>query len=89
MSRSIGSGDTNGGAFLYPSRRARPPFEVIGFFSVPFSPRYLRAFSIEGAIQRLIGKLSENVESVLDELDHQYSIVYGIVGRLRTEPESV
>ena len=41
--------------------------------------------SIEGAIQRSTRKLSENVESVLDESDYRYSITDGIVSLLRTE----
>jgi S1-C subfamily serine protease len=41
--------------------------------------------SIEGAIQRSTRKLSENVESVLDESDYRYSITDGIISLLRTE----
>ena len=41
--------------------------------------------SAEGAIQRSTRKVSENVESVLDESDFRYSITDGIISTLRSE----
>jgi S1-C subfamily serine protease len=54
-------------------------------YAMGFPAASSEPLSIEGAIQRSKRKLSENVESVLDESDYRYSITDGIVSLLRTE----
>jgi S1-C subfamily serine protease len=54
-------------------------------YAMGFPAASSEPLSIEGAIQRSTRKLSENVESVLDESDYRYSITDGIVSLLRTE----
>jgi S1-C subfamily serine protease len=54
-------------------------------YAMGFPAASSEALSIEGAIQRSTRRLSENVESVLDEADYRYSITDGIVSLLRTE----
>ena len=54
-------------------------------YAMGFPAASSEPLSVEGAIQRSTRKLSENVESVLDESDYRYSITDGIVSLLRTE----
>ena len=54
-------------------------------YAMGFPAASSEPLSIEGAVQRSIRKLSENVESVLDESDYRYSITDGIISLLRTE----
>ena len=54
-------------------------------YAMGFPAASSEPLSIEGAIQRSTRKLSENVESVLDESDYRYSITDGIISLLRTE----
>jgi S1-C subfamily serine protease len=54
-------------------------------FALGFPVASSEPLSVEGAIQRSTRKLSETVESVLDESDYRYSITDGIVSLLRSE----
>jgi hypothetical protein len=54
-------------------------------YALGFPARSSEPLSIEGAIQRATRRLSENVESVLDESDYRYSITDGIVSHVRRE----
>lgn len=54
-------------------------------YAMGFPAASSQPLSIEGAVQRSTRKLSENVESVLDEADYRYSITDGIVSLVRTE----
>ncbi len=54
-------------------------------FALGFPVASSEPLSVEGAIQRQTRKLSETVESVLDESDYRYSITDGIVSLLRSE----
>jgi len=54
-------------------------------YAMGFPAASSEPLSIEGAVQRSTRRLSENVESVLDEADYRYSITDGIVSLLRTE----
>jgi S1-C subfamily serine protease len=54
-------------------------------YALGFPAASSEPLSVEGAIQRSTRKLSENVESVLDDSDYRYSITDGIVSMLRTE----
>jgi S1-C subfamily serine protease len=54
-------------------------------YALGFPAASSQALSIEGAIQRSMRKMSENVESVLDESDFRYSITDGIISLVRNE----
>ena len=54
-------------------------------YAMGFPAASSEPLSVEAAIQRSARKLSESVESVLDESDFRYSITDGIVSLLRTE----
>jgi S1-C subfamily serine protease len=54
-------------------------------YAMGFPTASSQPLSVEGAVQRLTRKLTENVESVLDEADFRYSITDGIICLLRTE----
>jgi S1-C subfamily serine protease len=54
-------------------------------FALGFPVASSEPLSVEGAVQRGARKLSETVESVLDESDYRYSITDGIVSLLRSE----
>jgi S1-C subfamily serine protease len=54
-------------------------------YAMGFPAASSEPLSIEGAIERSTRKLSENVESVLDDSDFRYSITDGIVSTLRSE----
>jgi S1-C subfamily serine protease len=57
-------------------------------YALGFPAASSQSLSIEGAMQREARKLSENVESVLDESDFRYSITDGIVSLVRNEAGS-
>ena len=54
-------------------------------YAMGFPAASSEPLSPEAAVQRSARKLSENVESVLDDSDFRYSITDGIVSLLRTE----
>ncbi len=54
-------------------------------YALGFPAAASQNLSVEGAIQKSMRKVSENVESVLDEADFRYSITDGIVSLLRKE----
>ncbi len=68
-------------------RLASKPSIVQGthIYAMGFPAASSQPLSVEGAIQRSTRKLSENVESVLDDSDFRYSITDGIISLLRTE----
>jgi S1-C subfamily serine protease len=54
-------------------------------YAMGFPAASSEPLSVEGAIQKSTRKLSEHVESVLDESDFRYSITDGIISTLRSE----
>jgi S1-C subfamily serine protease len=68
-------------------RLASKPTVVQGtrIYAMGFPAASSEPLSVEGAMQRSTRKLSEHVESVLDESDYRYSITDGIVSVLRVE----
>ena len=54
-------------------------------YALGFPAASSQNLSVEGAIQKSMRKVSENVESVLDESDFRYSITDGIISLVRHE----
>ena len=54
-------------------------------YALGFPAASSQNLSVEGAIQKSLRKVSENVESVLDESDFRYSITDGIISLIRHE----
>jgi S1-C subfamily serine protease len=54
-------------------------------YALGFPAASSQPLSVEGVIQRATRKLSESVESVLDESDFRYSITDGIISLVRSE----
>ena len=57
-------------------------------YALGFPAASSQSLSMEGAMQRATRKVSENIESVLDESDFRYSITDGIISLVRSEAGS-
>ncbi len=57
-------------------------------YALGFPAASSQSLSVEGAMQRATRKVSENIESVLDESDFRYSITDGIISLVRSEAGS-
>jgi S1-C subfamily serine protease len=57
-------------------------------YALGFPAASSQSLSMEGAMQRAARKVSENIESVLDESDFRYSITDGIISLVRSEAGS-